>query len=92
MAIYMKYKGGAVKGDVTEDGHKQWISLSSVQWGVGRSIGAAVGNAVNREASHPSVSEIMAAFSTSGPSPHLCRCGTYDKIIKGVQRAAELMA
>ncbi|KIF75249.1 hypothetical protein QR77_17615 [Streptomyces sp. 150FB] len=41
---------------------------------------------------NPSVSEIMAAFSTSGPSPHLCRCGTYDKIIKAVQRAAELMA
>jgi isoquinoline 1-oxidoreductase alpha subunit len=41
---------------------------------------------------NPSVSEITAAFSTSGPSPHLCRCGTYDKIIKAVQRAAELMA
>jgi isoquinoline 1-oxidoreductase alpha subunit len=40
----------------------------------------------------PSVSEIMAAFSTSGPSPHLCRCGTYDAIIKAVQRAAKLMA
>jgi isoquinoline 1-oxidoreductase alpha subunit len=40
----------------------------------------------------PSVSEIMAAYSTSGPSPHLCRCGTYDLIIKAVQRAAQLMA
>jgi isoquinoline 1-oxidoreductase alpha subunit len=42
--------------------------------------------------SNPSVDEIMTAFSTSGPSAHLCRCGTYDKIIKAVQRAAELMA
>jgi aerobic-type carbon monoxide dehydrogenase small subunit (CoxS/CutS family) len=41
---------------------------------------------------NPSVDEIMTAFSTSGPSAHLCRCGTYDKIIKAVQRAAELMA
>ena len=41
---------------------------------------------------NPSVSEIKAAFSTSGPSPVLCRCGTYDWIIKAVQRAAELMA
>ncbi|GHH82748.1 oxidoreductase [Streptomyces sulfonofaciens] len=41
---------------------------------------------------NPSVSEIMTAFSTSGPSAHLCRCGTYDQIIKAVQRAAELMA
>lgn len=41
---------------------------------------------------NPSVTEIMTAFSTSGPSPHLCRCGTYDQIIKAVQRAAQLMA
>lgn len=41
---------------------------------------------------NPSVSDIMTAFSTSGPSPHLCRCGTYDLIIKAVQRAAVLMA
>lgn len=41
---------------------------------------------------NPSVSEIKAAFSTSGPSPILCRCGTYDQIIKAVQRAAQLMA
>jgi isoquinoline 1-oxidoreductase alpha subunit len=41
---------------------------------------------------HPSVDEIKTAFSTSGPSPHLCRCGTYDAIIKAIQRAADLMA
>jgi isoquinoline 1-oxidoreductase alpha subunit len=41
---------------------------------------------------NPTVDEIKTAFSTSGPSAHLCRCGTYDQIIKAVQRAAELMA
>lgn len=40
----------------------------------------------------PSVSDIMAAFTTAPPSPHLCRCGTYDLIIKAIQRAAQLMA
>jgi aerobic-type carbon monoxide dehydrogenase small subunit (CoxS/CutS family) len=35
---------------------------------------------------NPSVSEIKAGIT------NLCRCGTYDKIIKAVQRAAELMA
>jgi len=58
MAIYMQYNKGALKGDVTEEGHKEWISLSSLQWGVGRGISAPVGNAVNREASAPSVSEV----------------------------------
>jgi len=28
----------------------------------------------------------------SGPSPHLCRCGTYSAIVEAVQRAATLMA
>lgn len=39
----------------------------------------------------PSASEITAAFTTSGPSPHLCRCGTYVAIREAVERAATLM-
>lgn len=61
MPIYMNYNSLAVKGDVTEEGHKGWIELSSCQWGVGRGISAPVGNAVNREASAPSVSEITSS-------------------------------
>src|ERR1700759_2071972 len=40
----------------------------------------------------PSVAEIKTAFTTSGPSPHLCRCGSYTAIIDAVQRAAGVMA
>jgi isoquinoline 1-oxidoreductase alpha subunit len=40
----------------------------------------------------PSVAEIKEAFTTSGPSPHLCRCGSYTAIIEAVQRAATVMA
>jgi isoquinoline 1-oxidoreductase alpha subunit len=40
----------------------------------------------------PSETQIMDAFTNTPPSPHLCRCGTYDSIIKAVQRAAKLMA
>jgi aerobic-type carbon monoxide dehydrogenase small subunit (CoxS/CutS family) len=40
----------------------------------------------------PSVAEIKAAFTTDGPSPHLCRCGSYLAIIQAVERAAETMA
>ena len=39
----------------------------------------------------PSHEEIVEAFM-SGPSPHLCRCGTYVSIIAAVKRAAERMA
>ena len=40
----------------------------------------------------PTVAEIKEAFTTSGPSPHLCRCGSYTAIIQAVQRAASTMA
>jgi isoquinoline 1-oxidoreductase alpha subunit len=40
----------------------------------------------------PTVTEIKAAFTTSGPSAHLCRCGSYTAIIEAVQRAATAMA
>ena len=39
----------------------------------------------------PTVAQIKTAF-TSGPSPHLCRCGSYSAILDAVQRAATLMA
>jgi isoquinoline 1-oxidoreductase alpha subunit len=40
----------------------------------------------------PTVAEIKEAFTTSGPSPHLCRCGSYTAIIEAVQFAATVMA
>jgi aerobic-type carbon monoxide dehydrogenase small subunit (CoxS/CutS family) len=40
----------------------------------------------------PTVAEIKEAFTTSGPSPHLCRCGSYTAIIDAVQRASKMMA
>ena len=40
----------------------------------------------------PSDDEIKAALTTSGPSPHLCRCGSYAAILDGVHRAARIIA
>jgi isoquinoline 1-oxidoreductase alpha subunit len=40
----------------------------------------------------PTVAQIKEAFTTSGLSPHLCRCGTYLAIIDAVQHAATIMA
>src|SRR5438309_9455361 len=58
MAIYMNYKDGAVKGDVTESKHDKWIELKSFQWGVGRGISSPTGASADRESHAPSVSEI----------------------------------
>lgn len=40
----------------------------------------------------PSDADIKAALTTSGPSPHLCRCASYAAIMDGAHRAAHLMA
>jgi aerobic-type carbon monoxide dehydrogenase small subunit (CoxS/CutS family) len=42
--------------------------------------------------STPSVAEIKEAFTSSGPSPHLCRCGSYTAIIEAVRHAGKIMA
>src|SRR4051794_33738103 len=56
MAIYMKID--SVNGEVTTAGYEKWIDVSSLQFGVGRSISSAVGGGSKREAGHPSISEI----------------------------------
>ena len=40
----------------------------------------------------PTVAQIKEAFTSDGPSAHLCRCGSYLSIIEAVQRAANTMA
>ena len=41
---------------------------------------------------NPTIVQIKQAFTTSGISPNLCRCGTYVAIIEAVQHAATIMA
>ena len=58
MALYMKFDDGNVKGDVTTEAYKDWINLSSFNFGVGRGISMSVGSMSNREGGLPSISEI----------------------------------
>lgn len=67
MAIYMKY--GDMNGEVTAKGYEKWIELLSCQWGVGRGISAGAGGASKREASAPSVSEIVVSKTMDAFSP-----------------------
>ena len=41
---------------------------------------------------NPTIVQIKEAFTTSGLSPNLCRCGTYVAVIEAVQHAATIMA
>lgn len=56
MPIYMKY--GAIKGQCKTTGFVDQVTCESFQFGIGRGIGSA-GSGGNREASAPSVSEIV---------------------------------
>lgn len=59
MAIYMNFNSLAIKGNVTADNYKDWIEIDNFQLGVGRGISMEVGNMANREATRPSMSEIV---------------------------------
>ena len=69
MAIYLKYDG--IDGDATHEDHKKWISVESLNWGVGRAISTPVGSAKNREASEPSVAEVTISKQMDTSSVYL---------------------
>ncbi len=69
MAIYMKY--ASIKGNVSAEGHADWIECDSLQFGVGRAISMMVGKQTNREASNPSVSEVTLSKTMDDSSPYL---------------------
>src|SRR4051812_14071066 len=56
MPIYMKY--GKIAGDVTAEGHDNWIELNSLDWGVSRAIKTDTGSAADRESTAPTVHEV----------------------------------
>ncbi|BCH27597.1 Hcp family type VI secretion system effector [Mesorhizobium sp. L-8-3] len=69
MAIYLKYEG--IDGEATHDKHQKWIDVSSLQFGVGRGISTPTGAAANREASEPSISEVVVTKQLDGSSTAL---------------------
>lgn len=60
--IRLQFDGDKIKGDSITAGHEKWITIDSIQWGVGRSISARAGG-TDRETSNPSHSEITFAKS-----------------------------
>jgi len=71
----MCYDG--IPGDVDAEGHEKWIELSSFQFGVGRGITSATGKGGDREASAPSMSEIVVTKVTDGSSCKLFQASLF---------------
>lgn len=59
-----------IKGDSVVEGHTQWITIGSLQFGVGRAITVSGGGA-DRETSNPSFSEITLSKQTDIASADL---------------------
>ena len=57
MPIYMQIDG--IQGDATQQDHKDWMNIEAIHWNVSRTVKTSVGAAKNREASEPSISEVV---------------------------------
>lgn len=81
MAIFLKL--GDIKGETTQLTHKEWIEVSSLQWGVGRGVSSGVGGGSKREATAPSVSEMTVTKTFDVASPLLLKSalGGYGAVV-----------
>jgi len=57
MPIYLQIDG--IPGDSTHETHKSWMDIESIHWDVARNMNTAAGSTANREASEPTVSEVV---------------------------------
>ena len=69
MAIYMDYDG--IKGDVSEENHKEWIPLSSISFSASREAGTAVGKGEERQGTQVTINDISIIKPMDAASPHL---------------------
>jgi type VI secretion system secreted protein Hcp len=74
MAIYMQYEG--IKGDVTEEAHKDWIELQSISLSAFREAQTDSGQGSQRQGGNVSVSDLTLTKSMCMGSPHLFVAGT----------------
>jgi type VI secretion system secreted protein Hcp len=69
MAIYMQYDG--IKGDTTEDGHKEWIKCDSASFCAFREAKTKLGHGGSRQGTNVSIADIAVTKPMCSASPHL---------------------
>jgi type VI secretion system secreted protein Hcp len=57
MPIYLQIDG--IQGDATQQEHQKWMDIEAIHWNVSRNMNTSAGSAANREASEPTVSEVI---------------------------------
>ena len=91
-ARWAKQKGLPAAEGMLHPVQQAWIEEQTPQCGFCQSGMMIKATELLESNPHPTQPEIKAAFTTSGVSPNLCRCGTYTAIIDAVQHAATIMA
>jgi aerobic-type carbon monoxide dehydrogenase small subunit (CoxS/CutS family) len=77
--------------DILHPVQQAWIEEQTPLCGFCQSGMMMVATELLEKNPNPSDTQIKAAFTTEGPSPHLCRCGSYVAIMDAVKHAASLM-
>lgn len=57
MPIYLQIDG--IQGDATHEAHRKWTDIVALHWDVARQMNTSAGSAANREASEPTISEVV---------------------------------
>ena len=93
-ARWAKLKGlsGEEAKNVLHPVQEAWIEEQTPLCGFCQSGMMIVATQLLEKNPNPTDAQIKAAFTTEGPSAHLCRCGSYTAIIDAVKHAATLMA
>jgi isoquinoline 1-oxidoreductase alpha subunit len=93
-ARWAKQQGSAAEGTATalHPVQEAWIEEQVPQCGICQFGMMIKITELLEHTAAPSDAQIKAALTTSGPSAHLCRCGSYAAILEGAHRAARLMA
>lgn len=77
MSIFVNYEG--IKGESSDSGHKSWMDVEAVAWGVGRHINSSTATQGDRESSNAVISDLQITRAMDSATPKLflesC-CGT----------------
>ena len=77
MSIFMQYDG--IVGESSDSGHKSWMDVESISWGVGRQINSPTSTQGDRESSNAVISDLQVTRFMDSATPKLfiesC-CGT----------------
>jgi len=91
-ARWARQQGTAAEGAALHPVQEAWIAQQVPQCGYCQYGMMIKATELLEQNPTPSDDDIRAAFTTSGPSAHLCRCGSYAAILEGVRHAVTLLA